>query len=431
MNENRLIAISKSINKLYEKLITDKDIFLDPTMQSSIEIDRNGVLVTLAGATLEEYQRIIDKLLQEKDLKEQFSEKSLENMLSEVISKLFSLGDTNQTQLFLKDEFGKIQSKCKRQIVYIPIDGVFMHEQEVESIRIGNILIERINEEKFRDITQTTRDITLSKSSSFYSSEDLRQMAQENEEVLERILLNSVCAKYSVIAEPNRAVELAKEETRRSLDVLRFSIPLLYRRKDNVRIEIEGEAGNGRCRHLIISEDSSFFSIGVKSSRKTFDINRKYLDDLEKIGVFKLSNLFQKKDPTDLERDLIVALGWFSQSQNQIELNSELLYLTICLEVFFSPERGERISEFVSESIAFMLEDSFEKRKEIKKRSKDLYELRSKVVHGSKKPISEKDVLELQEITLRVIIKLINNKMKFQSGQELREWIKDKKLGLK
>lgn len=430
MNENQFIAISESINKLYEKLRIDKDAFLDPTIQSSIEIDRNGVLVTLAGRTLEEYQKILDKLLQEKDVKEKFSEKSLENMLREVISKIFSLGDTDQTHFFLKNEFEKMQSKCKRQIVYIPIDGIFMYEQEVESIRIGNILIEKINEEKFRDIVQVTRDITLSMSNSFYSSEDLRQMAQENEEVIERILLNSVCARYSVIAEPNRAVELAKEETKRSLDILRFSIPILYRRKDNIRIEIEGEAGNGRCRCLIISEDLRFFSKVFSSSRQTFNINREYLDALEKIGIFKLSKLFQEKDPTDLERNLIVALGWLSQSQNQVELNSELLYLTICLEVFFSPERGERISEFVSEGIAFMLGDSFEKRKELKKKSKYLYELRSKVVHGSRKPILEKDVLELQGITLRVIIKLINNEMKFQSGQELRDWIKDKKLGL-
>ncbi|PSR16197.1 hypothetical protein C8255_19080 [filamentous cyanobacterium CCP3] len=430
MNEKLVIAISESINRIHERLRDNKDSFLDPMTQSSIGIDRNGVSITLTGSTLEEYRRILDRLLQEKDIKEKFSEKSLENILREVISKLYSLGDIDQTQVFLKNEFEKMRSKCKAQIVYIPIDGIFVYEQEVGSIQVGNILIEKITEEKLQSIIQKTRDITLSLSNNFYSSEDLIWMAQENEESLKNIFLNLVCAKYSITAEPTRAVELARRETGRSLDILRFAIPLLYQRKDNVRIEIEGDAGSGGWRHLIISEDSRFFSKGFNSSRQTFDINRKRLDALEKVGIFKLSELFQKKDPTDLEKNLIVALGWFSQSQNQTNLNSELLYLTICLEVFFSPERGERISEFISEGIAFMLGDSFEKRKEIKKKSKDLYDLRSKVVHGRGKPISEKDVYELQGITLGVIIKLIDNEIKFQSTQELREWIKDKKLGL-
>ncbi len=431
MNEKQVMAISNSIKNLYEKLRVNKGFTLDPATQSSIEINRNGVVFSLAGDTLEEYQRILDKLFQEKDIKEKFSEKSLENMLREVISRLLSSGDSNQIQFFLKNEFKKIQSKCKRQIVYIPIDGIFIYEQEVGSIQIGQILIEKITEEKLRDIIKKTRGITLSISNEFYSSEDLRQIAQEDEEVLEKIFLNSVCAKYSVNAEPTRAIELARKEAGRSLDILRFAIPILYQRQENICIELEGAAGNGRCRHLIVSEDLSFFSKGLSSSRKTFDINQSRLDDLEKIGVFKLSDLFQKKDPTELEEKLIVALSWFSQSQNQAELNSELLYLTICLEVFFSPERGERISEFISESIAFMLEDSFEERKQIKKKSKYLYDLRSKVVHGSGKPISEEDVRELQKITLKVIRKLIKNEMKFQSDKELREWIKDKKLGLK
>jgi len=80
--------------------------------------------------------------------------------------------------------------------------------------------------------------------------------------------------------------------------------------------------------------------------------------------------------------------------------------------------------------VAFLLDDKYEERKEIKKRMKELYSVRSKIVHHGDVDITRYDLRYLTDVTQYVIISLILRKdeLGIKSKEDLYEWFEKQKL---
>jgi hypothetical protein len=123
--------------------------------------------------------------------------------------------------------------------------------------------------------------------------------------------------------------------------------------------------------------------------------------------------VFQSKDDKSSTRLKInMALRFLDRARRTAKLIERLIFLSVSLEALFSRELDE-LSYRYSHRAAVLLGKDSKQRMLIQKRVKDLYDLRSKVLHGNPKvEFNLKDVNDLYEIVRCSILRLISLYMK-------------------
>jgi len=128
------------------------------------------------------------------------------------------------------------------------------------------------------------------------------------------------------------------------------------------------------------------------------------LSDVEKlkISLEKISRIYCEKD------SLIITFYYLITSLRDYEWISRFAMLTTVIESIFSTDSQE-ISHKISERIAYFLEDTGIKRKEVYDKTKELYAIRSKIVHGSNvsKYIGDISITKLEELE-EIVYKSLN-----------------------
>jgi hypothetical protein len=116
-------------------------------------------------------------------------------------------------------------------------------------------------------------------------------------------------------------------------------------------------------------------------------------------------NKFQKR--------IMLAVEWIGQSLADPSPPSAFIKAAIALEIIFTPSQKAIITPSIvnqiSESIALILGSSVDERLKTEKRVKDLYELRSTIVHSGNKDINQADYKTLLEIARSVIIRILTS----------------------
>lgn len=98
---------------------------------------------------------------------------------------------------------------------------------------------------------------------------------------------------------------------------------------------------------------------------------------------------------TPLEERLMEGLSWFGQGWKEKDLSSKLIKYVTCLEgLLLLSNEGEGITEKLAERIALLSKECFEERKELFNDAKQIYDARSKLVHG-RSGFSEEKLLSL------------------------------------
>lgn len=99
---------------------------------------------------------------------------------------------------------------------------------------------------------------------------------------------------------------------------------------------------------------------------------------------------FQKT--TQIHKRIATAIDWYSNALKENNLHIAFLFYCIGLEALFSINQSTPITENLSDNCALLLGLSIDKRIEIKREVKKLYQQRSGIAHGSKTNILEKDL---------------------------------------
>jgi hypothetical protein len=125
----------------------------------------------------------------------------------------------------------------------------------------------------------------------------------------------------------------------------------------------------------------------------------------------KLVGLFSLLERTRGVGYLTVAIRRFNFAYNRDRFEDKWIDYFISLESLFSKsseqtEVTHRISTRVSKALAITLED----KKEMRKKMKDWYGIRSKIVHGTKVALKPKEVREVEDVVRKSLKWFIKNK---------------------
>lgn len=418
--------------KKIEKILSQLSRIIDDAPNTPAEFDRlsgNWLALTrdekyfyIIGDDVDAYNKVLEDLINKEKWRDKFSEKYINDVLRETMFEILEGGIEKAKKTFCK-ACQDIESFSIEQTIHIPLGGILMYD--IEEIFLGKVQIKRVTESALQEILEAINNITKLTS---HSPEEQEYFIQENNRILPEVFLGRVCSVYRVVAEPRRAIELAEQETQRALDLLRYSIPAVSKDKCRVRIDFSSQVSLSFQPSLALSAVS--FWQDRKLLNNSYELSKSNLKVLEKLRIFELSEILSKpyEQVNEFEKVLLRGVHWFASSQTQVERENEFLNLTTCLEVFFTPEGGDPISNSIAESLAFILGKDLVERKRLKKRVKELYGLRSKISHGSHSSVLDKDITDLKSIATSLLAKMTERSKDFSSRNDLMDWLETQKL---
>ncbi len=358
-------------------------------------INAEGIVFMLVDNAINEYEKLLGRLLQQEGWQEKFSAEYLSKAMQRILATLLKEGKTTESagRLFdhLTEEF---DNYSREYIIYVPLAGISLY---TDSFPMGKIT--------FRKMTDA------------YITEGI------------------VCAEFYVSAEPQRARERAEEEVRHVLDLLRYAISVLSSRNLNIAVGLQGEVVNVIRTTPTLALDGQSYELpsSYKGPLQPFELSPENIQKMEQIGVFKVADVLKIPGKmTDFEKTLLHGIHWFATSQTQFEKENEFLNLMTCLETFLTPSGTTLISpslaNLVAEGTARLLTAELKNRMALKERLKSLYGARSGVSHGGEKAILESDLADLRSIAKELIFQMIERKDEFPTHKALLKWLDERRL---
>ena len=393
-----------------------------------------GVPFALLDKTVGKYESLTKDILGQNDLSYKFSEKYIEGKLNSVIAKIIQSNEKERcARKSLEDLINSLLNYNQEWTVLVPLAGL---ELELDSIGLGKITIFKMTHQRMEEFLAQFDKITLARRTRKETKQEIMQVSRK----VFKSLLGDACAKFQVVAEPERARERAEEETRRVLDILRYCIPFLYQKSLRVNVSLKAEKNRQvRCTPIISCDmKSASLKSELIGQIALFKLDNESIGKMEKIGAFKLFDTLAKERQqlSDFEEALLRSIHWFSNHLDQYEIENQFLSLVICLETLLTPRNNDPICTAIAEGIAMLSitngdnrDNRIEKRMHLKSRVKKLYRKRSGTSHGGKKQIFESEVRELKKIAMILLMEMIRRKHEFQSQRDLLVWIEKEKLG--
>lgn len=380
----------------------------------------DGVAYSLSNDAYISFNDMIGKIIKHKDFSQRFSSKYIDKKVKRILAKLL-VGDAPCLEDEISGLLSELSNFNQERVVYLKVEGITLSACfELGRVRFvpGDECLLSEMKAKAISIIETTKNNDESKNSYF----KLFEQQAESE------FRGHCVGVVAVNAEPGRAFEIAKEEVRRAVDLLRFSSKAIYPLKEDVRIGLKGDHPKTNRQGLIFSGSEINSQGDSVGSNLFFEINQDSLERMSAIGVFEVSNALKKKQASNFEESIIKSIHWFSVALTQQENSNSFLFLIVALESLFKAERGNSIGGTVAESVAFLISDNLAGRKKIVALVREYYGKRSGVAHGGNKTISDSDLYNLINIAGSAIMVAIDKISKFSSQAQFMGWIEDQKL---
>jgi hypothetical protein len=387
--------------------------------------------VILTGEYYEEYDDLLKLLLDNAGWGEKVSHLYLDSHLKSTIAKIREENwaqEVSDLTPYLDELIADVDRILAMQTAYMPLLGIRI---DSFAFPVGNFTLRRYTT-GFADelvekalgnlfLPDDTKEVQETKIKSFRQKLD----SFKNTIVAER--------EFDHPIEASRALEIAEEEIRRVIDLFRYVIASMY---PNYGIEHRFHIGlQGEIR-FDTRTTFTFSNAGVQDNKQMLGLIRPFClsthydhDEMERIGFFSMSDVLGKSpaELTNYQEALIRGLRLFSDSQTQVERESEFLGMFNCIENFVAP--GERLRDNISKTIAFLIANTPAEREQKRIEFQKKYDTRSKITHGSRHiVILDDDLKALRKAALNVICWMIHHDEKFATTVELRRWLKKERL---
>ena len=409
----------------------------------STEDGRHIFLLTKAGA--KKYEELIDYVqgmkqwdrLSLKFVKDETSELCTKP-LSDVVSgargalpKQLSKTDVASIRELTKNFVSKLDREASQEWdVYLPLAGI--EAISGNSLKIGHARLTFMNSAEMEALNTNIETI-------FCSSKPLegdKGRKAQYEFIRERTntLKDTVCAVYHITAEPVRAIEIAEEQTQDVLDLLSYFLSFEHHRDYKGAVRLQGERPRGHRTILLLSSaaDKMHQANQLTGAYMPIQFSADYIEDMKRLGIFKLSAIIESRRQTKFHKTILAGIRWFAASKRQDTPEIEFVNLVTCLENCLTPDdKYSSIRASIAEGCAILLEDKLEERLPLRSRVLDIYDIRSKIVHGGATIANKQEKLCLDHLRviaqglLYVLIKRIDD---FKDKDALLNWLTKQKL---
>lgn len=420
-------------NKIIENLmnISSKEDTFKSEMFEEAEYwwIRKGTGIFLDEEGFSYFNTASDGVFEDEFIKDNFPVEYINDKLKDIISETSKLEEDKRTE-FIEDNVNSLRdnlkSEIKEWVFWIPIHNLSINE----TMYVGNVKLFIFDNAEAEKIKRT---------------EIYKDHVDEISEYLINPNIDKTLAEVKVRGIQDYAKLLAIKKINLAINSLK-----LFIHQDDSQFGIEGEVFPSIIRRLYAysgSEEVPFLLTERVGELRPFELDEEKLEFMKKHGFDELSNILKKDSISDYESRLLNSIYWFGEALSiSIHDEKNLVFreskrkhenleyfnygekavkLFTALESVLIFNKDEPLTENMSERVAMIRGNNYERRKKIKSRIKELYDIRSTIVHDGNVFVSKYDVWDLSEQVRWVLIDLIKLKIEFdfKSRGDLRKYI--------
>jgi hypothetical protein len=418
----------EKIKRIAEGLTKCSELLIKGIPSSTADVHGHRWHVMQGDDFLDALHPISKDLLEKHGWSAKYSRRYLHEELTKILHKLADAGNGTAAVSLVKQLCKEFDDYAIIQTVHLPLVGLRI---EADAWDVGKVTFVDLGKEApykaLLDLIHSMSNFGNDAKGPYPGGRDWIDKIGEE-------MKGRVFAKVAVVAEPKKAEEYAFEETRRTLDLIRYAMLTYHARWRRYVVGLLGEA-TCETREGILTLGSNG-GIGTASSvvKEPCVLSSKRLKHLEEVGFIKMSGWMEADTRTQFQETVLRGVHWLATAQSQPDNQNVLLNLVACLETFLTP-KGSNPTAAVSEGAALLIADSYEKRKKVKTSVARLYSLRSNTSHGHGSVVSEDDLDELLSIAVRLIIRILKMEetkevaFKSDTKAEIENWLEEERLG--
>ena len=395
-------------------------------------IDSNGFRATLAFGEHNYLEDFIEEITKDDDINSKVSRKTLEETIWNVLGTLKINEDFSDIKIeeATKSIVVELKSMISKLQVYVPIEK--LQFKSIRKLRVGNVTLYPANP------LQSKLKVRLYRIINRRSTED-RYNIIKRKKMYRTYIDNSFAdclaiAEVVVEAEPDAVADIVDQEVDAALNLLRCFTTILQQYRDNPIIGIRGSLSSGIHHKIIFDNDEQNVSL---DSRLVNGIGY-YIIDPNRINYLRSKNAFNTlccilskpaNRMSQMEKIIATAIRWIGKGVAAIEEPEKVMCFCIALEQMMNGGGRGDISERLATRLAFLLTDKCDDRIKLCSRAKELYKLRSIVVHTGDTKIQKKDIADLEDMAVKAMVCLAKNLNKWKTHDDFVKWIRGKQFG--
>ncbi len=327
---------------------------------------------------------------------------------------ILSALDVSRVRDELAQVIESLRREAKQQIVYVPIEGLELEQNELS---LGAVQLYRHdqNSELSRAIQQIEE-----------------RMGREQPTVRDELAEVKCYATVNVFGDDDFVREEARSQVSESLHLLNFFLSSSLYQPHWARLRISQILIN----RTVPGGETDQDLMGLRQSYPTdrpIELHGKAAKKLTEDTPRAIIASFQPETRNEIAQRIRRAVTWYSKAVDGNSNEEKLVCLAIAIESLLIGDEGAGpytteggITQNLGERSAFLLGETFEDRVKIDKKAKDLYGLRSKVVHRGEN-ITPQQLAEMDRLVQGVIFAFADRG--FSSWSEFRTWLAQQKFG--
>jgi hypothetical protein len=230
--------------------------------------------------------------------------------------------------------------------------------------------------------------------------------------------------------------DIARQRVDDALHLIKLFTLRAKRSQDrmNKKIQVAGKLGERQRSIILIRRSLPKYGTSFRGENfEAFSLNidNSMLPNWEKAGFKEILACFSSNQKSDIDRRIERSVRWYGKSHDTYSAEESFISLAIALEgLLIGPEGKNKtegwgsITQKLAERVAFLLGSNLESRIRFEKRTKELYKIRSELVHNGETVVLA-DLYDFDAITASAIITLAKRNLK--NWSEFTEWIQSEK----
>ncbi len=378
----------------------------------------------------------VDEINKDDTIAEKVAGKTVEEAVSNVLSELKIARDASdatvdsRTKAMVKE----LRDSIRKLLVFLPVDGLSLGN--MRQFTVGSVTFYPA-----ASMTSRFKKIMLQHSATDTSALDDRTRAnrkRDREAFLKSLgELPGQCtamAEVRLEADPKAAQDMAYGKVKLVADMLRCFTSKLQRHGFYPAIGTGSSLGSRETRSAVFYQDHSNASItwSCAPGFGSYEIDPDRVKILESKLAFRAIEAVLAKaqrQRTDSEKIITTAIKWIGNGVAAYDATDKVLCFCIALEVMMTGgERGD-IAERVAMRLALLLTSDRKRRDGIYRLAKDLYSLRSEVVHAGGASISSQNLMDLEAMAVSALVALAKNLRRWKTHDDFTKWVRQKQFG--
>ncbi len=378
---------------------------------------------------VEQYNLSIQTIREALPNKDLLSKKALEKMIQRTI--ILSLDPENKntekthekrTDIALMELKRALCSKPRKFTIYYPVENL---EIARSPISIGNVSFCIFDKNELQKFYSTISENLVDEQKLIRKRifDDLQNDAMFNRPVA-LIIVDALDFEAAKV--------IAHDELQKTLDVINFFVDLVFGK--DVFVFIPGDYNKTLVTvPVIVDDDNDGFAIMSESSRPLIPLNLNiFVEKCRKrnLGLLRAGELLKTRK-NKFEERLFASIRWAGRATIEFQKEEAFLLYTIALEtiILCDNDRDElnyRLTIRLAHLIGKEPDEGGEPvlRKEVVRKARDLYGIRSRLVHTGNYSVTDADLYEIRQMAKLSILHILNLNpfINMQNADELRDW---------